>query len=81
MNNAEKEALARITKAMRDDEKRYSPRFIPTEYLQEELDRRGNIVNNALTGVWDVVQKFRDDMTLAEAQSVLAELRSIVRGA
>ena len=80
MNNAEKEAFSCVIKGMTEEEKRFALQFIPTEYMQEELQRKNDVVNETLSNVFDIVQSFKQDMTLNEAQSCIGKLRSVLRG-
>ena len=81
MNNADKTIISNIIKAMTDEEKEFIPKMIPTRYLLQEIERREVVAHSTLKGAWDVLSKANDQMSLEDAQNMIKELRTVLKGA
>lgn len=78
MTYAEKEALKTITKGMENEERAFLLKFIPTNYIQDELIRREEIVNITLGQIRDVMNLINDNMTLNEKEEMLNNVIEII---
>ena len=78
MTYAEKEALRTITRGMEDEERAFLLKFIPTDYIQDELVRREEVVNITLGQIRDVINMINDDMILNEKEEMLNNVIEII---
>lgn len=78
MTYAEKEALRTITKGMENEEKTFLLKFIPTDYIQDELIRREELVNITLDQIRNVMNMTNDNMTLDEKEEMLNNVIEII---
>ena len=78
MTYAEKEALRTIIKGMEDEERAFLLKFIPTDYIQDELIRREEIVNVTLGQIRDIINLINDDLSLNEKEEMLNNVIKII---
>lgn len=78
MTYAEKEALRTITKGMENEEKVFLLKFIPTDYIQDELIRREEVVNITLNQIREIINSVNDNMILNEKEETLNNVIKII---
>lgn len=78
MTYAEKEALRTITKGMENEEKAFLLKFIPTDYIQDELIRREEVVNITLNQIREIINSVNDNMILNEKEETLNNVIKII---
>ena len=78
MTYAEKEALRTITKGMENEEKAFLLKFIPTDYIQDELIRREEVVNITLNQIREIINSVNDNMILNEKEEILNNVIKII---
>ena len=78
MTYAEKEALRTITKGMENEEKAFLLKFISTDYIQDELIRREEVVNITLNQIREIINSVNDNMILNEKEEALNNVIKII---
>lgn len=81
MNNADKESYKNLILGMKEEEKAFITRMIPSEYMIDELKRRDIVVNQSLGQVVEILQSAKEGMSLDEMQNMISDIRSVLRGA
>ena len=81
MNNADKESYKNLVLGMKEEEKAFLTRMIPSEYMIDELKRRNELTNNTLDNVVEILRKAKENMSLDEMESMIGDIRSALRGA
>ena len=81
MNNADKESYKNLVLGMKEEEKAFLTRMIPSEYMIEELRRRNELTNNTLDNVVEILRKAKENMSLDEMESMIGDIRSALKGA
>ena len=81
MNNADKESYKNLILGMKEEEKEFITRMIPSEYMIEELKRRNEVTNTALGNVVEILKSATENMSLDEMQNMIGEIRTVLKGA
>lgn len=81
MNNADKESYKNLVLGMKEEEKAFLTRMIPSEYMIDELKRRNELTNNTLDNVVEILRKAKENMSLDEMESMIGDIRSALKGA
>ena len=81
MNNADKESYKNLILGMKEEEKEFITRMIPSEYMIEELKRRNEVTNTALGNVVEILKNATENMSLDEMQSMIGDIRAVLKGA
>ena len=66
---------------MKEEEKAFLTRMIPSEYMIDELKRRNELTNNTLDNVVEILRKAKENMSLDEMESMIGDIRSALKGA
>ena len=81
MNNADKESYKNLVLGMKEEEKAFLTRMIPSEYMIDELKRRNELTNNTLDNVVEILKKAKENMSLDEMETMISNIRTILKGA
>ena len=81
MNNADKEIYKNLILGMKEEEKQFITRMIPSSYMIDELKRRDIVVNQSLGQVVEILQNAKEGMSLDEMQNMIGEIRTALKGA
>lgn len=81
MNNADKESYKNLVLGMKEEEKAFLTRMIPSEYMIDELKRRNELTNNTLDNVVEILRKAKENMSLDEMENMISNIRSALKGA
>ena len=81
MNNADKESYKNLVLGMKEEEKAFLTRMIPSEYMIDELKRRNELTNTTLDNVVEILRKAKENMSLDEMESMIGDIRSALKGA
>lgn len=81
MNNADKESYKNLILGMKEEEKAFITRMIPSEYMIEELRRRNEVTNNALGNVVEILKGASENMSLDQMQNMICDIRQALKGA
>ena len=81
MTNADKESYKNLILGMKEEEKQFLTRMIPSSYMIEELKRRDIVVNQSLGQVVEILQNAKEGMTLDEMQTMIGDIRTALKGA
>lgn len=81
MNNADKESYKNLILGMKEEEKEFITRMIPSEYMIEELKRRNEVTNCALGNVVEILKGATENMSLDEMQNMIGAIRAVLKGA
>ena len=81
MNNADKEIYKHLILGMKEEEKQFITRMIPSSYMIDELKRRDIVVNQSLGQVVEILQNAKEGMSLDEMQNMIGEIRTALKGA
>ena len=81
MNNADKESYKNLILGMKEEEKEFITKMIPSNYMIDELKRRDVVVNQSLGQVVEILQSAKEGMSLDEMQNMISDIRSVLRGA
>lgn len=79
MSNAEKEALAAVIMGMNEDEKAFITKYIPAEYMLNELVDRTVNAMKVLQKVEDIYQNSKDQTLLLDMQKTISELKAVLK--
>ena len=79
--DADKESYKNLILGMKEEEKEFITRMIPSEYMIEELKRRNEVTNTALGNVVEILKSATENMTLDEMQNMIGEIRTVLKGA
>jgi hypothetical protein len=74
----EKETLAERIKGMSDEEKMFIIRFIPSNYLSFELERRCTGSAKMLTSIDDIINSLNRESTLKDMQIALIKIKEVL---
>lgn len=80
MNNADKESYKNLILGMKEEEKEFITKMIPSNYMIDELKRRDVVVNQSLGQVVEILQSAKEGMSLDEMQNMISDIRSVLRG-
>lgn len=79
MTPIERQVIAERTKAMTEDEKRYTAKFIPTKILSEELDRRYRIADEKVTAITTIFDQVGEmERNLETMTALLTAIKEVV---
>jgi len=79
MSPMERQIIAERTKAMRDEEKRYTVKFIPTKMLMDELNRRYDVSDQKVTAITTIFNEMADmERNLENLTMLLNAIREVV---
>lgn len=81
MNNADKECYKNLVLGMKEEEKQFLTRMIPSSYMIDELKRRDIVVNQSLGQVVEILQNAKEGMSLDEMQTMIGDIRTALKGA
>lgn len=81
MNNADKECYKNLVLGMKEEEKQFITRMIPSTYMIDELKRRDIVVNQSLGQVVEILQNAKEGMSLDEMQTMIGDIRTALKGA
>ena len=81
MTNADKEIYKNLVLGMKEEEKQFITRMIPSSYMIDELKRRDIIVNNSLGQVAMILQSAKEGMSLDEMQNMIGAIKTALKGA
>ena len=81
MTNADKEIYKNLVLGMRDDEKEFLTRMIPSEYMINELKRRDIVLNTSLGKVVEILKGATEGMTIDRMQNMIMDIRQALKGA
>lgn len=81
MNNADKECYRNLVLGMKEEEKQFITRMIPSSYMIDELKRRDIVVNQSLGQVVEILQNAKEGMSLDEMQTMIGDIRTALKGA
>ena len=81
MTNADKEIYKNLVLGMKEEEKQFITRMIPSSYMIDELKRRDIVVNQSLGQVAEILQNAKEGMSLAEMQIMIREIKTALKGA
>ena len=63
---------------MSDEEKQFIIKFIPTDYLTNELDRRCNSAASMLIKIDDIVSSLTKESTLEDMQIAILKMKEVL---
>ena len=81
MNNADKESYKNLILGMKEEEKAFITRMIPSEYMIEELKRRNELTNHTLDGIVEILRKAKENMSIDELETMIKDIRIVLKGA
>lgn len=81
MTNADKECFKNLVLGMKEEEKQFITRMIPSTYMIDELKRRDIVVNQSLGQVVEILQSAKEGMSLDEMQTMIGDIRTALKGA
>jgi hypothetical protein len=79
MNNAEKRALTDRVRAMTPEEQEFITRFLPSEYLSKELERRCTTAGAMLYEIDKVANDISNNPSLEEMQVAIRKVKFILK--
>ena len=75
MNKMERQAFADRINGMSDEEKKFALRFMPSEFLSEELERRCVTAGNMLYDIDNIIGNMSTNPSLEEMQAAVAKIK------
>lgn len=81
MNNADKESYKNLILGMKEEEKAFITRMIPSEYMIDELKRRNELTNTTLDNVCEILRRAKENMSLDEMETMISNIRTVLKGA
>lgn len=81
MTNADRECYRNLVLGMKEEEKQFITRMIPSSYMIDELKRRDIVVNQSLGQVVEILQNAKEGMSLDEMQTMIGDIRTALKGA
>ena len=81
MTNADKEIYKNLVLGMREEEKKFLTKMIPSDYMIEELKRRDIVLNTSLGAVCEILKGATEGMTIDQMQNMIMDIRQALKGA
>ena len=81
MNNADKESYKNLILGMKEEEKAFITRMIPSEYMIDELKRRNELTNTTLDNICEILRRAKENMSLDEMETMISNIRTVLKGA